>query len=175
MKELKSVKLNKWQLLSHYWVVPFLLVVPLLTTYSLYQIYIAKSYKGLREPNELAQGHLWIIPAVILFYIQKKRLEFQEIKGKFNINTVETAIKETAELLNWEIYKKEDNYFIAIRRGGFASGSWGEMITIVGFEEKILINSICDPDSIISIASWGWNKKNVRTFKQILETIHSEK
>jgi hypothetical protein len=175
MKELKSVKLSKWQLLSHYWIVPFLLVVPILTTYSLFQIYITKSYKGIRNPNELVQGYLWIIPVVIFYFIQKKRLEFQEIKGEFNINNVETAINETAKLLNWEVYKKKDNYFIAIRRGGFTSGSWGEMITIIAHEDKILINSICDPDNITSIASWGWNKKNVRTFKQILENIKSEK
>jgi len=38
------------------------------------------------------------------------------------------------------------------------------MVTIIRDPDRLLINSICDPDNISSVASYGWNRKNSRTF-----------
>ena len=42
----------------------------------------------------------------------------------------------------------------------------GERITIIRDNNKILINSICDPDNRPSVSSWGQNRKNVNAFKK---------
>ena len=63
MKEIKTLKLTKGQLFAHYAIVPFLLLVPLFTTYSLFQFYVTKNYTDVREPHELLDGYLFVLPA----------------------------------------------------------------------------------------------------------------
>ena len=168
----KTLKLSKGQLCAHYAVVPFLLIMPLLTTYSLFQIYVAKNYTGVRKPYELIDGYLWIIPAIFFYFVQKRRLQFREIKIKVDSNTFKKAAESTAAKLIWIIKHESNDYIVAIRKGSLSTGgSWGEMITIIRNENKVLINSICDPGNIISIASYGWNKKNIRTFEMEIKGL----
>ena len=84
------------------------------------------------------------------------------------------AVILTSNKLNWEIKNMTNDYAVAVRNGNFLGGSWGELVTIIRKKNIVLINSICDPDNIISVASWGWNKKNIETFKMSLENIVNE-
>ena len=143
-----------------------------MTTYSLFQMYVTKTYTGVRTAQELMfTGYVWLIPAFLLFYFQRNRLKFKEINVQVDTDTFKKAAMLTAEKLGWTISRISSNSITAIRRGGFPSGSWGELITIIKENDRVLINSICDPDNIISIASWGWNRKNVNTFKDNLESL----
>ncbi len=167
-----SLKLTWGRTFAHYAIVPFLLIAPIFTTYSLIQIYLIKNYTGVRTAQELiSTGYLWLIPAVLLYFVQKSRLKFREIKISVTPEKFNEAAILTSDKLNWEIQNLTDNYVVAIRKGNFVGGSWGELITIIRNDEKILINSICDPDNIISVASWGWNKKNRKTFEITLEEL----
>ena len=167
-----SLKLTWRQMLAHYAIVPFLLIAPIITTYSLIQIYLTHSYTGVRSAEELIMtGYLWIIPALLFYFIQKKRLKFREIKISVKPESFKEAAVLTGNKLNWEIQNISNDYVVAIRNGNFIGGSRGELITIIRKKEIVLINSICNPDNIISVASWGWNKKNVETFKISLESI----
>ena len=160
MKEIKTLRLNKGQLFAHYAIVPFLLIVPLFTTYSLFQFYVTKNYTGVRPPHELIDGYVFLIPAIAFYFIQKRRLRFTEISIPVESDTFKKAVEQTAEKLNWTIKNKTNGYVVAVRQGGiWTGGSWGEMITIIKDKDRILINSICDPDNIVSVASFGWNKK----------------
>ena len=39
---------------------------------------------------------------------------------------------------------------------------------------ELLINSICDPDHMSSVASYGWNRKNIKTFiKNLSDVLNS--
>jgi len=143
-----------------------------MTTYSLFQIYVTKTYTGVRTVQELIlTGYVWLIPAFLLFYFQRSRLKFKEINIRVDTDTFKQAAMQTAEKLGWTISQISSNSITAIRRGEFLSGSWGELITIIKENDRVLINSICDPDNIISIASWGWNRKNVKTFKDNIESL----
>lgn len=174
MKETKTLSLTKGQMFAHYAIVSFLLIVPLFTTYSLLQFYITKNYTGVRQPHELIDGYLFLIPAIAFFFIQRRRLKFKEIAISVDTGTFIKAAEETAEKLNWTIKNKTNNHVVAVRQGRFSNGgSWGELITIIKDNDSILINSICDPDNVISVASFGWNKKNIRTFTERVESLHT--
>jgi hypothetical protein len=117
---------------------------------------------------------LFVVPAIAFYFIQKRRLKFKEISIQVDSGTFKKAAEDTAQRLNWTIKNKTNDYVVAVRHGGFSTGgSWGEMITIIRDNDRILINSICDPDNIISVASFGWNKKNIRTFAERVESLHT--
>ena len=176
IKGTKTLKLTKGQLFGHYAIVPFLLIAPAMTTYSLFQIYVTKNYTGVRTAQELMlTGYMWLIPALLFYLIQKKRLKFREINLSVDKEQFQKAAELTADKLGWTIQHISTDFIKAVRQGGFSSGSWGEMITIIRDADKVLINSICDPDNIVSVASYGWNKKNVRTFKATLESLQTTK
>ena len=112
-------------------------------------------------------SYLPLIPAVAFYYIQKRRLKFKVINIEVDADTFNNAAKETAKKLDWEIIERRQNLIVA--RSGFSWRSWGELITIVRDKERILFNSICDPDKIASVASWGMNRVNLDTFEQHLK------
>ena len=45
-----------------------------------------------------------------------------------------------------EIIEKKSNLIVA--KSGFSWRSWGELITIIRDKDRILFNSICDPDNM---------------------------
>ncbi len=63
----------------------------------------------------------------------------------------------------------DEKIIIAKTHPSIFSGSWGEQITILFDDDRILINSICDPDKKSSVVSMGRNKKNV---SKLLEEIN---
>lgn len=171
----KRVKLSKAETFWHYSIVPFLLIVPLITTWSLIQYYLLDTYTGVREPNELVAGYYFVIPAFIMLFIQRNRLKFKVLMVRgVSQEMFDEAIEMTSEALGWQIETFSKNYIRAYRPWSW-SGSWGELITIIRDRDKILVNSICNPNAIfMSIASYGWNKKNVRTFINNLKAVNEK-
>jgi hypothetical protein len=55
--------------------------------------------------------------------------------------------------MEWTIEKMTND--IVVAKSGFSWRSWGEQITIIWCKDKILFNSICEPDSIPSVTSLG--------------------
>ena len=165
MSKTEKVKLSFVQLCWHYSVVPFLLITPLLFSWDLLNYYVLRKYDGVREPSELMTISLFFIALSILFYfIQKRRLRFSEFNIRYTKDAFDKALKKTAEELKWKIIEKRKGYVRAYRNWD-GSASWGELITIKHDNGRILVNSICNPEAIfISVISYGWNKKNVRTF-----------
>jgi hypothetical protein len=131
----------------------------------IFRYYVTHTYQGVKTIGEMATwSYLPLIAAVAFYYIQKRRLKFKVIDISVDANTFLTAAKETAKQLDWEIIERKNNLIVA--RSGFSWRSWGEMITIIKDENRILFNSICDPDNKPSVASWGMNKVNFKTFEQ---------
>lgn len=169
IKKTKTLILNNWQLFEHFTIVPFLLITPIMMGSSLFKIYVTNTYTGTRTAGELLLVSFpFLILACIFYFIQKRRLKFTEINISVDKDTFHKAAELTADKLGWSIKNISSDSITAIRQGEFLSGSWGELITIVRDHNNILINSICDPDNIASVASYGWNKKNIRTFKEVL-------
>ncbi|MCI4442729.1 MAG: hypothetical protein JHC39_04410 [Lentimicrobium sp.] len=164
MAEKERIKLTGMQTVGHFYIVLFLLLVCCLTAYSLFEIYVTKTYTGVQTSNELIRTSLpFFIAAIIFYFIQRARLNFYELTIKHSEEEFEEALRRTAAELEWKIEVHQKRYIRAIRNSNW-TGSWGEMITIIIDGDRILLNSICDPDNIASVASYGWNKKNLKTF-----------
>lgn len=174
MKQTKRLKLSRWQTLDHFFIVPFILFIPGLTLFSLFEIYVTKTYDGVRTANELILTTWpWIIPAVAFYFIQKRRLRFGEVKVEYSDQEFQEAIERTAKEHDWQIVLNNKSSFRAYRPWNW-TGSWGEMITVIKDKDRLLLNSICDPNKMSSVTSFGWNKRNIDTFLKNLIAVKKD-
>jgi hypothetical protein len=174
MKKNKRLKLTFYQLLTHYGIVLFLLFIAALAGWDLVEIYVTDTYSGVRTADEIIISLPFILVFVLIFsVIQYKRLNFKEFQILYTEEQFQEAIKRTVKDLEWNIQKNNKAFFRAIRPWNW-TGSWGEMITIKKGKNQLFINSICDPDHMSSIASYGWNQKNIKTFiKNLLDVLNN--
>jgi len=164
MKKNKRLKLTIFQTLAHYGIVLFLVFIVSLTGWSLIEIYLTDTYNGVLKVDELIKSSLPIFAIAIIFaIIQYRRLNFKEIQVSYSDEQFQEAIDRTVKDLKWRIERNNKTLFRAVRPSNW-TGSWGEMVTIIRDTDRLLINSICDPDNMSSVASYGWNRKNSRTF-----------
>jgi heme/copper-type cytochrome/quinol oxidase subunit 2 len=171
MKLNERVKLSFGNWLAHYMIVFFLLIPFFLTIFSFIQRDIFNSYKGVRAPEEMIKTTVpFVILAIIFFIIQYKRLNFKTIGTNLTREELQTIIEDTAEQLEWIPIINKNEIIIAKTNPPWWTGSWGEQITILFDRNRILVNSICDPESIASVVSFGRNKKNTAT---LLKNIQS--
>lgn len=163
MKPNKRLKLTFGQRLTHYGVVLFSLFIVCLYGKSIVEIYLTKTYTGVESAKEIiADSVPFLVLSIIFFIIQYRRLRFKEVDVSYTANQFQEAIKRTVNDLEWTVEKNNKNFFRAYRPWG--GGSYGEMITIIREKDRFYINSICDPNNMSSIASFGWNKKNIKCF-----------
>ena len=159
------------QTLTHYGIVIFLLLIVSLTNWSLIEIYVTDTYTGVLTADELIKSSLpFLFAAIIFAFIQNRRLNFKEINLTYTDDQFQEAIQRTIKDLEWRIDKNNKTFFRAIRPWNW-SGSWGEMVTIIKEKDRLLINSICDPDHMSSAVSYGWNRKNIKTFLKNLNDV----
>ena len=161
--EKNELQLNFWDKISHYWIVIFVLIIPISTVAFKIKDILNKTEK----PSKEGEIYLFIIPILlsILFYLlQKKRLSFKNVETKLNISEIYRIVDKTAIELDWTINQRKNSYLTANTNPIFTSGSWGEQITVIFTENKILVNSICDLNKKTSLVSMGRNKKNEQTF-----------
>src|SRR5688572_24012331 len=159
MKEEKRVILNFWQYFSHYTLPGIFLIPTIFSFIEVIRLYVGHTYQGEMEIQTLALiGIALLILCVLSFMLQKSRLQLKKIDCKIDSKTFLVSVEETAKQLEWKIESRTNNFVLA--RSGFSFISWGELITIILENDCVLFNSICDPDNITSIASWGMNKKN---------------
>ena len=173
MKNKKRLKLTWWETFTHYLIVPFMLIVPLVMAKDLFKIYVTETYTGNRSAEELINVTIpFLVLAVVFAIIQFRRLNFKEIEINYTEDQFQEAVERTVQDLGWKIENNQKNLFRAYRPWNW-TGSWGEMITIISGKDKLFINSICDPNQKSSILSYGWNKRNISTFiKNLNETIN---
>lgn len=165
------LKLTFGQTVDHYFIVIFLLIVPGLTAYDLFKIYVSKTYDGVRSADELIMTSLpFLILSILFIFIQRHRLKFQEIRIDYTDEQFQEAVKRTSEELKWLIEHNDSEFLRAYRQWNWTA-SWGEMITIIKEKDRLLINSICDPNKKSSVVSWGWNKKNIEAFRTNLTSV----
>jgi hypothetical protein len=170
MKESNRLKLSKWQLFSHYSIIPFLLIIPIINLYFVFQIEVTETYTGVRSTQEhLTFGLPWLIIILIFGLIQYRRLNFTRLKTELTTEEFKSFAKQAGEEMNWIFKDLTKDYTVAITvQNGL---SRGERITIIHKEKEILINSICDPNNISSLASYGQNKKNINALKKKSKSV----
>lgn len=159
-------------MLTHFSIVPFVLIVPLFELISLFKIYVTKTYTGVRTSGELIMFSIpFLIIAIAFLILQYQRLNLRKIEIQYTEQQFQEAVKRTVQSLSWRIEKNKRNLLIAYRSSNW-TGSWGEMITIIRSENTLYVNSICDPNTISSVISYGWNRRNLKTFlNHLIEVI----
>ena len=120
---------------------------------------------GFIQHNILAVELIGLTLATFVLISQNKKLKFKTIQANLTTSEIDLAIYMTAQELKWHLVDVGSNYTIARREGGTFPFSWEEQITIISINEKILINSLCDPDSAM-VNVFGKNKKNIMTFER---------
>ncbi|WP_124642924.1 hypothetical protein [Amniculibacterium aquaticum] len=156
-KNLEILKLYGWRYFTHFQIFYMVLIIPIM-------IFLVKAFKFNNFHFSQNEFYLYFalgIVCALLYFMQKKKLKFKTIKINNSKEKILECIEKVAEKLKWYPEEITDEYIIAKTRPSFFSGSWGEEITIVFDGNKILINSICDPDKQSSVVSMGRNKKNV--------------
>ncbi|MEO9022023.1 MAG: hypothetical protein ABI237_00010 [Ginsengibacter sp.] len=165
MKNTQTLILARGQTFWHYAVIPFLLITPALTTIDFFKYYVTHTYTS-TKPIDYIFGYIWILPALIFYFIQRHRLRFKIINISVDNKAFHNAVEKTAKELEWKITQMNNE--IVVAKNFFSWRSWGEQITILHDQDKILFNSICDPDKRPSIASFGMNKVNRVTLEKFL-------
>ena len=164
MNSRKRVKLTFGQTITHYLIVLFLLFIIGLFAKSLFETYMTDNYTGVRSPIEIMTMSMpFLILAIVFAFIQYKRLELKEIEVIYTEDQFQEAVRKTMEILGWRIENNRKDFFRAYRPSNW-TGSWGEMITIVKGKDRLLINSICVPERMPSVVSYGWNRRNLKIF-----------
>ncbi len=165
----KSIKTGELQLvgiwanLTHYGIVGFVLIVPTMLL-CFHLIDYLQHKPSFYQKDELRYIVIPPILAGILYLIQKARLKFSIVKTSLNHTQLKQILIELAETCKWVFISNTPDSSIAITNPGFFSGSWGEQITILFYQDTVYVNSICDPNKHSSLVSWGRNRKNEQTF-----------
>jgi len=161
--ETGKLKLGNWDKFTHYNIVVMLFFITAIFIFFLLIDYIEGTH------NLFIEGEIWfmIIPSILglLFYrLQRKRLKFKIINTRLTRKQLYPIIEKVAKELEWipSVPKIiNGKVIIAKTHPSLFSGSWGERITIIFDEDKVLVNSICDPDRRSSVVSMGRNKMNM--------------
>ena len=156
---------------SHYGIVLGLLFIVALIAWSIIEIYVTYTYSGVQTVDELIKASLpFFLLASLFALIQHRRLRFDEINLTFTDEQFQEAVERTVKDLEWQIDKNNKSFFRAYRPWNW-SGSWDEMVTIIKEKDRLLINSICNPNSMSSVASYGWNRRNIQIFIKNLTDV----
>lgn len=171
MKRTKRLKLSRGQTLDHYLIIIFILLIPGFTLFSFFEIYVTETYDGVRSVSELiSTGWIWIPVAIGFYVIQHRRLKFTEVNVQYTNQELQEALERTTTEYKWQLERNDQDVLRAYRPSDW-SGSLGEMITIIKDKDRLLLNSICNPNKRSSVASFGWNRRNIDTFLKNLSDI----
>jgi len=129
--------------LSHFSIVLFCIFIAVMLPI----IHVVKYFQGDKVPFMTGEILIIIIPLIIglLFYwLQKSRLKFRIVTTPLTHSDLLKIIDTVGSQLKWSVSHPDQNEVLARTNPPFISGSWGEQITILFYEDKVLINSICD-------------------------------
>ena len=157
--EKNEVKLTFWGKIIHYGIVGYLMFIIAMIVF----LQLANMGNGPEKP--INEGEIWVfivlLPVLFFIYkLQRKRLKFKSVETNLKRKEINNIIREVALELKWTLDSVDENYIVAKTHPGFFSGSWGEQITIIFDRNKVLVNSICDPDKRSSVTSMGRNRRN---------------
>ncbi len=163
-----ELQLTIWAKLTHYGIsVAFFLVLPMTILFN-----IKDNFDGTYTPFQVS--HFWFLMgstflALLLYRIQRSKLKLKIIETPLTREQLDPIISKVANELEWFPYVVNEKVILAKSYPDFLSGSWGEQITILFDRNRILVNSICDPDKKSSVVSYGRNKENVDRLTEAIQ------
>jgi hypothetical protein len=162
MRKTKRLKLSFNDFSTHYLIVLFFFIPLILVAFDFFKLYILDSYNGVKTPQEMLRANIpFGAIGILFFFIQYNRLRFKIIETVLPREKLQEIIIKTAEELEWFPVINTTDLIVSKTNPKWWTGSWGEQITILFDKDKILINSIRDPDRKSSVVSMGRNKRNI--------------
>jgi hypothetical protein len=158
--ETNEVHLTLWGKLNHYGIVGFLCLIQML----LISIMITNNINGrARSINELPIGGFIIatVLAFLCYKLQKRQLKFKSVETGLKRKEINDIIRGVAIELKWSLESLNENYIVAKSHTPFLLGFGGEQITMIFDQNRVLVNSICDPYKKSLVTSLGRNRRNM--------------
>jgi len=164
MDKTNTLLLSKWQLFWHYFLGFIPLSVGIMNLYWLIEIQYSENYSGIRTEMEIITSiMIWFSLALIVFIIKKRRLNFVRIDISLNETEFKEKMLEIAEKENWNLTNNTKKFAKFYNGSGW---TWGLTMTILRFENYLLVNSICDPEMRSCISIFNENERNIKRLKK---------
>jgi len=154
--ETGKLQLTFWLKLNHYGATIFLFIFALILFYIFYPI---------NKPGDtflILFPFIFLIVGIIIFFAKRKSLKFKSIDNKLPEKELLKIIKTIAEQFDWSLRLIKKNLIIAESNPIFIT-RFGELITVIITNDKVLINSISSPYRRFASGSMGWNNLNEKT------------
>ncbi|MCU0432558.1 MAG: hypothetical protein MUC87_03765 [Bacteroidia bacterium] len=164
----QRLKLDFWQASSHYSIVIIMSIAGLMFVFFPVKAYLDGIVKPINS-TPIYFSLVCFLVGILFYMVQRKRLKFMVIETELSSDKLNMIIEKVATEMEWIPVFVDDKVYIAKTQPDFFSGSWGEQITIIFHENKLLVNSICDPDKQTSVVSFGRNKRNVNWLSQEIQ------
>lgn len=169
MKRTGRIKLSWWNSFNHYFIVLFLFLPMIFISIDGLKYLITGEYLGIRTPMEMLSVSIpFMILGIVSFFVQYTRLNFKIITTNISREMVTKAIRTSATELDWIPVINAKDFKVFKTNPKWYTGSWGEQITVILDNDKVMINSICDLDKKTSVVSFGRNRKNM---KRLIEKV----
>lgn len=169
-----ELHLDFWSGLTHYGLVVFFLLIPLVLDFTLLKNTWQGQVASLSVKENFFEMFVPVVLALLAYKFQRRKLKLTPVKTKIQRPDFTRLIEKIAVQEHWTPHFANEKVLIAKSHPGFVSGSWGEQITVFFEKERILINSICDPDKQASVVSFGRNRKNVRLLIEAIKSVERE-
>ena len=167
MDKTKTLLLPKWQLFWHYFLGLIPLSIGIMNLYWLIEIQNLEAYSGIRTEREIITSIIvWFSLAILVFIVKKRRLNFTRIDISLDENEFKEKMLEVAEKENWNLTNNTKSFAKFYNGSGW---TWGLKMTILRFENYLLINSICDPEMRSCISIFNENERNINKLKKNLK------
>lgn len=155
MKSKEKVKLSRDLWFSYFSKSIFLPVPGLMFAYFY--------FKSPQDSSLLFFSIVFLAAGAFFYWLDRNRMFFQEFKADLTSEQFERAVKVTAKQLGWKITKLND-HFVEAYRSPVKMGNGGEIITIQLRGNRLLINSMKDPNLYRQGYSTKRNRQNVDSF-----------
>lgn len=155
MKSQERIILTKKQWFNHFGISIVMLLLSLV-----FGIY------SFMNPENTGSIYLIVIPlgvSIFFYWLNWDRLFFQEFKAGITEEQFKKAVTGTGLELNWEILELNENYAEIFRNPAWGEKG-GEKIIIKKTKDKILINSMGNPNFASKGYSRKRNKDNINYF-----------
>jgi hypothetical protein len=167
IKETKILPLSKWKLFWHYFLGLIPLSLGIMDLFWLIEMRNSENYNGIRTKNEIITSTIvWFSLALLVLIIKKRRLNFERINIKLSETEFKQNMLKIAENEKWNLTKNTKKFAV------FYHGSWwtwGLKMTILKFENYLLVNSICDTDERPCFSIFNENERNIKKLKKNLK------
>ena len=167
MDKTKTLQLTNWQLFWHYFLGVIPLYLRIMYHYWIIEINNSVNYNKIHTEKEIIiTTVVYFSLALLVFIIKKRRLNFVRIDISLNEVEFKQKMIDIAETENWNLLNNTKKYAVFYNGSGW---TWGLKTTILRFENYLLVNSICDPDSKSCISIFNENERNIKRLKKNLK------